>query len=148
VGDQRGIEARPGETPGGAKKLIERAEWDFGEAGEIAAATASTERALRRKAAAEGREYVPAFEPPPEPPDILEENAIAWDMFDSCRTQLILGGFGTVVGVSHAKLPWLMERFEVPEEEQLDVDEKFRLIESVFVKACNSTQQKGKGGRG
>lgn len=88
----------------------------------------------------EGRPYVPAFdEPAPEPPELLAENVLAWELFLSCQTQLILGGFGGVAGVSHAKLPWLMERYEVEEEDQLELDEKFRVIERVFVKSCNRT---------
>ncbi len=67
----------------------------------------------------------------------MRENQLAMDLFDLLSTQLIVGGLGTIVGVSHANLPWLMERYDVPEEEQLDLLEKFRIIEIVFVKNCN-----------
>ena len=76
-----------------------------------------------------------------EAPELLEENRLAWDLWESEQTQLLVGGLGTVVGVSHVNVPWLMERHGVPEDEQLDLYDKFRIIEAVFVKSCRKDRE-------
>ena len=76
-----------------------------------------------------------------EPPALLEENLIVWDLWQAEQTQLIVGGLGTVVGVSHGNLPWLMQRYGVSEDKQLDVYEKFQIIEAVFVKSCRKDER-------
>lgn len=119
------------------KKLTEHAEWRFGEKGEVASAVAKTEASLRRRAEAEGREYVPRFDPATfEPPALLPENADAWELFLSCRSQLITAGFGSIVGIDESTLKWKMDLLEIPSEEQLETLEKFQLIAEIFVASC------------
>lgn len=128
---------RPREKSGRRKKLIEHAEWRFGEAGEVASAVTKTEAALRRRAAAEGRPYIPRFAAASfEPPPLLPENADAWDLFLACQRQLITAGFGSVVGIDESTLKWKMDLLQIPPEEQLATLEKFQLIVEVFVRSC------------
>lgn len=75
-----------------------------------------------------------------QPPALLPENADAWELFLACRSQLILAGFGTVVGVDESTLQWKMNLLGIPPEEQLDTLEKFQLIADVFVKSCARAQ--------
>jgi hypothetical protein len=128
---------RAREEGGRNKKLIEHAEWRFGEQGEVASAIAHTEAALRKRAAAEGRPYVPKFDAAAvQPPALMAENADAWELFLACQTQLITAGFGTVVGIDESTLQWKMNLLGIPAEEQLDTLEKFQLIAEIFVKSC------------
>jgi hypothetical protein len=129
------LEARHGQEGSRSKKLIERAEFEFGEAGEIAAQQAAIERRNAKRAKAEGRPYVRAEVP--SPPELLAGNEDAWELFSACSSQLILGGFGGVAGIRHDSLPWKMDSREIPHEERFAIEEKFRLIEAIFVKFCN-----------
>jgi hypothetical protein len=142
---------RPREEGGRTKKLIEHAEWRFGEQGEVASAVGKTEAALRRRASAEGRPYVPKFDlAVMQPPTLMPENSDAWELFLACQRQLITAGFGSVVGIDESTLKWKMDLLEIPPEEQLDTLEKFQLIVEVFVKSCTraSSEDSGKGAIG
>jgi hypothetical protein len=133
------------------KKLVEHAEWRFGEQGEVASAVARTEAALRRRAEIEGRPYVPKFDLAViQPPMLMPENSDAWELFLACQRQLITAGFGSVVGIDESTLKWKMDLLEIPPEEQLDTLEKFQLIVEVFVKSCTrpSSEDSGKGAIG
>ncbi len=61
---------------------------------------------------------------------------------------------GGVVGLSHESLPWKMTLRGFTSDEQLEIEEKFRIIEAVFVKNCNrradaaAREHKTKGNRG
>lgn len=66
----------------------------------------------------------------------MPENADAWELFSACQTQLIVAGLGTIVGVDHTSLAWRMDLLEIPPEERYATDEKFRLIEAVFLRSC------------
>jgi hypothetical protein len=130
-------EARRGEEGQGAGKLTERAEYDFGEAGELAEAQARTEENLRRRAAREGREYVPQHEPPAPRPELLEANEDAWELFTACSSQLILGGFGGAVGIRHDTLASKMDVREIPHNDRYELEMKFRHLEQLYVKRLN-----------
>lgn len=67
---------------------------------------------------------------------MLPENEAAEELFDACQSQVIVAGLGGVVGVSHESLPWKMTLRGLTPDEQLEIEEKFRIIESVFVKNC------------
>ena len=131
----RGTRAREEGSRG--KKLTEHAEWRFGEKGEVASAVRKTEAALRKKAEAERRPYVPRFNASTfEPPELLPENADAWELFLSCQTQVITAGFGAIVGIDESTLKWKMDLLQIPPEEQLETLEKFQLIAHIFVASC------------
>lgn len=74
---------------------------------------------------------------PPSAPKLLPENEAAWEIWESCQSQVIVAGLGGVVGVSHESLPWKMALRGFTPEEQLEIEEKFRVIEAVFVKNAN-----------
>lgn len=81
--------------------------------------------------------------PIPEPPPLIAENVLAFDLFFACQTQVLLGGLGVVTGVSHDTLEWKMRIRGVTEpDEQLELEEKFRRIEAVYVKSCNARMKK------
>jgi hypothetical protein len=125
------------EESGRNKKLIEHAEWRFGEKGEVARAIVRTDAALRKRAEAEGREYVPRFDPASfEPPALLPENIDAWELFSACQSQLITAGLGQVVGINESTLKWKMDLLEIPPDTQLETLEKFQLIAEIFVASC------------
>jgi hypothetical protein len=122
------------------KKLIEHAEWRFGEQGEVASAVAKTDAALRKRAAAEGRPYVSKFDLASlQPPALLPENEDAWELFLTCQSQLITAGLGTVVGIDESTLQWKMNLLGIPPDEQLETLEKFQLIAETFVRSCART---------
>jgi hypothetical protein len=104
---------------------------------------------LRRRAEFEGREYVRTFAPARPRTPLAEENELAWELFSACQTQVNVAGFGVVVGISHETLESKMVRRGVTDpDEQLELEEKFRILEAVFVKHCRrsaeSTADKGK----
>jgi transcription elongation GreA/GreB family factor len=141
IGGDRAVEG--GDRTG---KLLEHAEAELGEAAEIAAHVESAERVLRRRAQLEGREYVRTFAAAPARTPLLEENELAWELFSACQTQVNVAGFGVVVGVSHETLDSKMVRRGVTDPDaQLELEEKFRLIEAVFVKHCRRSTEAATG---
>lgn len=103
---------------------------------------------MRMRAERMGQVYVSPFGPIPPPPELLSANEDAWELFAACSSQLILGGMGGVAGVRHDSLPWRMDLLEISPGERYELDEKFRLIERVFVKFCNRDMKKSKDDRG
>src|SRR5690242_4941962 len=106
--DRRAVRAaRQSKKGDSRKKLIEHAEWRFGEAGEVAAALQRSDAALKKRAALQGREYVSQFpHAAMHPPPLLTENIDAWNLFSSCQSQVITAGLGTVVGIDESTLKW------------------------------------------
>lgn len=103
----------------------------------MASAVLKSEAALRKRAEAEGRPYVPRFESTTlTPPALLSENEDAWELFLACQRQLITAGLGSIVGIDESTLQWKMDLLQIPPEEQLDTLEKFQLIVEVFVRSC------------
>jgi hypothetical protein len=104
---------------------------------------------MRARAEFEGRQYV-APPPPPGPPELLPENELPWELFLACQSQAIVAGFGGVIGIRHDTLTEKMVRRGVSDPgEQLEVEEKFALIEAIFVRSCNrriSSESRAKGG--
>jgi hypothetical protein len=134
---------------GRKKKLIEHAEWRFGEQGEVASAAARSAAAARKRAVALGLPYTPKFDAVAlQPPALMTENVDAWELFSSCQSQLITAGLGTIVGVSQETLKWKMDLMQIPPEEQLDVVEKFELIVEVFVKSCAARSKSTRDSKG
>jgi hypothetical protein len=132
-----GRRTRAREESGRKKKLIEHAEWRFGEQGEVASAAAASAAAARRRAQALGVPYAPKFDAAAlQPPALMTENVDAWELFSSCQSQLITAGLGTIVGVSQETLKWKMDLLQIPPDEQLETVEKFELLAEIFVKSC------------
>jgi len=49
----------------------------------------------------------------PDPPVLMLENLLAWEVFDLCKDQLIVGGFGTIIGIYDSAIELAMDRLGV-----------------------------------
>jgi hypothetical protein len=129
---------------GGHKKLLGHAEWHLERAGGAPSrAGSSADRVARRDARAAARlAGQPIAIAPERAPRLWPENRLAWKVFRVCSSQLIVGGLGVVVGISHAALADAMRWCQVPEEEESDVFEKFCALEALYRDAMNARVSK------
>ncbi len=101
----------------------------------------------RRKAAAERGEAEPK-KPKTAPPLLWPENALAWEIFEAVRTQLIaVAGLGMVaIGIQHAAIELQFDLRGVPQDERLAMFERVQLIERYYVAKLNRGD--GRSGKG
>ena len=47
------------------------------------------------------------------PPEMLPENGLAWEVFDLCQDQVIVAGFGQIIGIYDSAIELAMDRLGV-----------------------------------
>ncbi len=47
------------------------------------------------------------------PPEMMQENCLAWEVFDLCQDQVIVAGFGTIIGIYDSAIELAMDRLGV-----------------------------------